>query len=221
MCKGDAMRKFLVLPLAGLLLVAGAAPVAAGANTTNTSGGGRTIQGEWQGDGVYGYITLFEESSGSDSGYSPYGEFMEETGEWVECAAGAVDDEDTGEYYGFVGTRVGGWSSDIDIVLDSKLTAGSATGTFDVAIETVDECNGVFDSTMHTVTVSVDVIGDGDLVMFRGSGSYKEPGAFNSHTNERGKERWAAGSVDLGSLGSRTFDHGIMAQYSWSNHSNS
>jgi hypothetical protein len=215
------MRKFLVLPLAGLLLVAGAAPVAAGANTTNMSGGGRTIQGEWQGDGVYGYVVLFEEISGSNSEYGEYGEFIEETGEWVECAAGAVDDEDTGEYDGFVGTRVSGWSSDIDIVVDSKLTAGSATGTFEVAIETVDECNGEYDATMDTVTVSVDVTGDGSLVMFRDSGSYKVPSEFNAHSRSRGKERSAAGSIDLGSLGSRTFDYAVMAQYSWSDHSNS
>jgi hypothetical protein len=211
------MRTFLVLPLAGLLLVAGAAPVAAGANTINTSGGGRTIQGEWQSDATYGYVVLFEETSGSNGEYGEYGEFMEETGQWVECTASAVDGEG---HFGFVGTRVAGWSSDIDIVVDAKLTSGSATGTFDLAIETVDECAGVYDSTWQTATVTVDVTGDGNLVMFRGSGSYKEPGAFNSHTTTRGKERLAAGSIDLGSFGVRTFDHAVMAQYSWSDHSN-
>jgi hypothetical protein len=57
-------------------------------------------------------------------------------------------------------------------------------------------------------------------MLFRDSGSYKVPGEFNAHTRSRGKERPATGSIDLGSLGRRTFDYGIMAQYSWSDHSN-
>ena len=48
------MRKFMVLPLAGLLAFSVAGPVAAGANVSNASGSGQSIYGEWSAeDGTY------------------------------------------------------------------------------------------------------------------------------------------------------------------------
>ena len=205
------MRKFSVLPLAGVLLLAAAAPVAAGPNTSNTSGSGRTIQGEWYDGSSYGYLMLLEESGGE------YGELFEESGEWVLCASGPNPED---EVYGFVGTRVWGWTSDIDMALNSKLSSGTATAEFELGIESVDECSGTYETSFDTATVSVDVVGSGSLVMFRNSGSFKVPGDFNAHARYRGKERVATGNVDLGALGSREFGFAIIAEYSWSEHSN-
>lgn len=204
------MRRFMGLASAAILVLATAAPVAAGPNTINTSGGGETIQGEWY-DGSYGYIVLFEESGGE------YGELLEESGEWVLCSTGPTPED---EVYGFVGTRLVGWAYAVDISLGSKLGTGSATAEFELGIETIDDCSGTYDVTFGTATVSVDAVGTGSVAMFRDSGTFKVPGEFNSHARYRGKERQAGGTVDLGSFGSRDFDFGIMASYSWSEHAN-
>lgn len=212
------MRKLLVLPMTGLLLMAAAAPVAAGPNTVNTSGSGQTIQGEWYGDsdggsygGSYGYLILFEETGGE------YGELYEESGEWVLCASGPTPED---EVYGFVGTRLSGWAYDIDMALGSKLSTGTATAEFEIQVETVDDCAGTSDASFDVATISVEVVADGRLAMFTNSGSYKVPGDFNSHSRSRGRERLAAGHVDLGDYGSRDFDFAIMAEFSWTEHSN-
>jgi hypothetical protein len=205
------MRKFLVLPLAGVLLLAAAAPVAAGPNTSNTSGSGQTIQGEWYDESSYGYLVLFEESGGE------YGELFEESGEWVLCTSGPTPGD---EVYGFIGQRVWGWAYDIEMSLGSKLSSATATAEFEIGIESVDECSGTYQTTFDTASVAVDVVGSGSLVMFRNSGSFKVPGDFNSHSRYRGKERVATGQVDLGALGSREFGFAIMAEYSWSEHAN-
>lgn len=205
------MRKLTILPLAAALLLAAAGPVSAGANTSNTSGSGRTIQGEWYDTTSSGYVVLFEESGGS------FGEFLAESGEWTLCNPGASPEE---EIYGFVGTRIWGWSSDVAISMTSKLTAASATGTFDIGVDTIDECTGTYDSTYDTAAISVDLVGEGSLVTFRNSGSFHVPGEFNAHGQYRGQERSAAGSIDLGSFGSHDLDFAVMAQYRWTDHTN-
>ncbi len=205
---GD-MGRFLIIPLVGALVLATAAPVAAAPNTSNLSGSGRTIQGEWYGDSGYGSVYLFDESNGT------YGEIFEESGLYAECAAGP-----DGEVYGFQGTRIQGWANGLTINVDAKLNAGSAAGDFEIAIETVDECAGTYDVEFDTVSVMVDVTGTGSVAMFRNSGSFKIPGEYNAHSRYRGKERPADGAIDLGSLGTRDFDWATMASYSWSEHTN-
>jgi hypothetical protein len=203
------MRKMMVLPLAAALLLAAAAPVAAAANTSNSSGSGSTIQGEWWTESGSGYLYLFEDSSGD------YGEIYEESGQWVSCSADPDD-----ENYGFQGTRTYGWAYDIELTLGSKLSSGSATADVELQVETVDECAGTYDVSFDASTVSVNVTGVGSVTMFRDSGSFKTPGAFNQHSRFRGKERQAEGQLDLGSLGTRDLGFAIMAEFSWSDHSN-
>ena len=203
------MRKLMIIPLAGALVLAAAAPVAAGPNTSNLSGSGRTIQGEWYTDSGYGSVYLFDESTGT------YGEIFEESGEYAAC------DGSDGDVYGFQGTRMQGWAQGLTIGVDAKLSAGTAAGDFEIAIETVDECIGSYDVAFDTATVTVDVTGTGSVATFRNSGTFKIPGEFNAHSRYRGKERPATGGIDLGSMGTRDFDWAIhAASYSWSEHSN-
>lgn len=202
------MRKLMIIPLAGALVLAAAAPVAAGPNTSNLSGSGRTIQGEWYTDSGYGSVYLFDESTGT------YGEIFEESGEYAAC------DGPDGDIYGFQGTRMQGWAQGLTISVDAKLSAGAAAGDFEIAIETVDECTGSYDVAFETATVTVDVTGTGSVATFRNSGTFKIPGEYNSHSRYRGKERPGIGAIDLGSMGTRDFGWAIMASYSWSEHSN-
>ena len=157
------MGTFLIIPLVGALVLATAAPVAAAPNTSNLSGSGRTIEGEWYGDSGYGSVSCSTSRTARTAN-------LEESGLYAECAAGP-----DGEVYGFQGTRIQGWANGLTINVDAKLNAGSAAGDFEIAIETVDECAGTYDLEFDTVSVMVDVTGTGSVAMFRNSGSPKIP----------------------------------------------
>ena len=220
------MRRFMVIPLAGLLVLGAAAPVLAGPNVSNTSGSGKTIYGEWSDAGTYGYVFL-----GEETGYGGFGEIYQESGEYVECETAPVPPEkdapiaeDTTpgeEFYGFVGTRTYGYAFDLKITLSRRLETGTATGSAELFTETVDECQGIYggDAVAEIVPITVNVTGVGSLASFRGSGHYKIPSEFNGHDSYRGTERQAAGSVDVGSIDS-TFDSAYMSQVSWTQHVN-
>ena len=222
------MRKYLALPLAALLAVVVAAPAFAGANTSNTSGTGRTVYGAWFDGSTYGYAYF-----GQESGQPGFGEIYEEAGAWVECAPPegggepaleAIGPDDTGPgegYYGFVGLRTYGWAYDVQITFSRRLETGLVTGHAELWTQTVDDCAGVYDDPIYEqVDLSISLTGIGSLATFRGSGSYKIPSEFNGHQNYRGKERQAAGSVLAGPIDA-TFDFAYMSEFSWTEHTNS
>lgn len=223
------MRKFTVLPMAAILALTIAAPAMAGANVSNTSGGGESIYGEWSSEGTYGYVFL-----GEETGYGGFADIYEESGEWVVCDPAAVDPsggkddptiQDTtpgDETYGFSGTRTWGYGFDLQITLSRRLETGSATGSVELYTETVDECNGIYggDAVGEIGTINVAVTGVGSLASFRGSGAYKIPSEFNGHQNYRGSERQATGSVVAGSAIDATFDFGYMSKVTWTEHTN-
>ncbi len=218
------MRKLMVLPMAGLLALSVAGPVAAGPNVSNTSGTGETMYGEWSTANGYGYVFL-----GEESGQGGYGDVYQEEGTWVECSPSdepVADTKDTGPgegEYGFVGTRTYGYAYDVQIDLSRRLETGRATGTVELYTETVDECNGVYggDAVAETGSIEVTLAGVGPLGTFKGTGSYKIPSEFNGHQSSRGTERLASGSaVAAGSI-DVTFGYAYMSRISWSEHTNS
>jgi hypothetical protein len=222
------MRRFLVLPLAALLVLVVAAPVAAGPNTSNTSGTGRTVYGDWSDGSTFGYAYF-----GQEKGQPGFGELYQESGEWVECSPpeGEVAPEpekiapaDTGPgdgYYGFVGTRTFGYSGDVEITFSRRLETGTVTGHVELWTETVDECAGTYgDATYELADLSIQVTGVGDVATFRGSGSYKIPSEFNGHQNYRGKERMATGSILAGPIDAE-FGYAYMSEVTWTEHVNS
>jgi hypothetical protein len=203
------MRKLAVFPIAALLALAVAAPAAAGANVSNQSGSARVMNGEWSTDSSYGYASF-----ANDSSYGSYGEFYEESGAWVAC-------DEVEETYGFVGTRTYGWASDLEVVVDSRLNHGSASGQMELYTETVDECLGIYGEGVESSTsFSVALDGIGSVARFRNSGSYHLPSEYNSHSKQSGKERQATGAIDLGDAGTREFGWAVMATISWTDHSN-
>jgi hypothetical protein len=220
------MRKFMVIPLAGLLAFSVAGPVAAGANVSNASGSGQSIYGEWSADGTYGYASII-----ADSEYGNYAEFYQESGEWVVCDPGAppvdgksaaVPYDTTGGDEGFLGTRTYGYSYDAKIDLSRRLDTGRATGTVELYTATVDECNGIYgdDAVADIGTFEVNVTATGPLATFRGSGHYKVPSQYNEHESSKGSERQAAGSIVAGSTLDVSFDWAYMTKVSWSAHAN-
>jgi hypothetical protein len=221
------MRKLMVLPLAGLLALGVVGPVAAAPNVSNTSGSGESIYGEWSsGDSTYGYVSV-----GEDSQYGGYADIYQESGTWVECAPGAAapgkgpptTEDTTGGDYGFVGTRIWGYSEGgLTVDLSRRLDSGKATGTVELYTATVDECAGDYgdDAVSEVATLDVSVSAAGPLASFRDHGSYKVPSQFNAHQNVRGKERAATGTVSAGSSIDATFSNAGMTVVTWSDHSN-
>ena len=221
------MRKFMVLPLAGLLAFSVAGPVAAGSNVSNSSGSGESIYGEWSAeDGTTGYVSITD-----DSEYGTYGDFYQENGVWVVCDPGAppvdgksgpVPYDTTGGDEGFVGTRTSGFAYDVQMDLSRRLDSGRATGTVELYTETVDECNGIYggDGVAEIVPFEIDVTATGPLATFRGSDFYKFPSQYNEHQNTRGSERQASGSIVAGSSIDTALDWAYMSKVSWSTHSN-
>jgi hypothetical protein len=87
--------------------------------------------------------------------------------------------------------------------------------------ETVDECLGIYgEGVGGTTTFSVAVDGVGSAARFRNAGSYKLPGAYNSHSTQSGKERLATGTIDLGDGGVREFGSAVLATMRWTDHAN-
>ena len=219
------MRKLMVLPLAGLLALGVVGPVAAAPNVSNTSGSGESIYGEWSSDSTYGYVSV-----GEDSAYGGFADIYQETGTWVECDTGAADpgkgapttQDTTGGDYGFVGTRIWGYSEGLTVDLSRRLDSGHATGTVELYTATVDECAGDYgdDAVSEVATLDVTVTGAGPLASFRDHGSYKVPAQFNAHQNVRGKERAATGTVAAGTSIDATFNNAGMSVLTWSDHTN-
>lgn len=222
------MRKFMVLPMAALLALTIAGPAMAGPNVSNTSGTGESIYGEWSSEGTYGYVI-----AGEESGNGGFVDIYQESGRWVLCptapaggkgATPAPADTAPGdEFYGFVGTRTWGNGYDIQVALSRRLDTGSATGTVELYTETVDECEGIYggDAVAEVGSLSINVTGVGPLASFRGSSTYKIPSQFNGHSNYRGKERQASGSVVAGSSIDATLGWGYMSKVTWTEHVNS
>jgi hypothetical protein len=204
------MRRLLSIAAAGVLALALAAPAMAGANTSNTSGSAQVVNGEWSSETGYGYAYFV-----LDSSYGAYGEFYEESGEYIAC-------DDSGESYGFAGSRTYGWTSDVAIVLDSRLDHGSIAGTLELSSETVNECTGdyVVDQENASVAFSASLDGTGSVARFRDHGSFKVPGDYNSHSKQSGRQREATGSIELDGVGSRQFGWAILGDVKWSDHSN-
>ncbi len=220
------MRKFMVVPMAGLLALGIAAPAAAAPNVSNTSGTGQSVYGEWSSESGSGYVSV-----GIDSAYGSYAEIYQESGTWVECAPGDEPPPDKGAIaydttpgeggYGFVGTRTSGYGSDIRLDLSRKLDSGRATGTIELYTETVDECNAVYDGgTSEVGALDLQLTGTGSVASFRDSQFYKLPSEFNGHATYRGRERQATGSLVAGSSIAVGLDFAYMSEVTWSEHVN-
>ena len=215
------MRKLMVLPLAGLLALGVAGPVAAGANVANTSGSGETIYGEWSSGNTYGSVYV-----GKDSAYGTYAEIYQESGEWVPCdvptpdkGASTVYDTTGGDGdSGFVGIRTWGSAEGLTVEVSRRLDTGRATGSVELYTSTVDECNGVYGDAVESAgTLDVSVVGTGPIASYRGTSHYQVPSQFSGHDNYRAKERAATGSIVAGDKIDATFA-GAMSLLTWSAH---
>lgn len=211
------MRKLLVLPMVALLIGAIAAPVSAGANVSNSSQSATTAQGYWgsggKEDGVEAYGSLYAwQDSGSSAAYV---EFSEGSGQWVDCTPA----DDTDDFYGFQGqSRYG--SGDGTLKVGKGSSDAHASATLEIYSYVIDDCAGTYDETSEDgVLVSLDLVATGPKIMERGTGSFKIPSQFNSHSSYSTTSRSAAGTATIGDGPAITVDGGI-GTVSWRDHSN-
>ena len=208
------MRKLLVLPMAALLLAAIAAPVSAGANVTNSSQSAMTAQGSWYSDAggvdTYGSLNAWQDSASPTA----FLELYEESGQYVDCTP--ADDAD--DVYGFQGQIRYGYG-------DGTLTIGRgqadahASGTLEISTAVIDDCVGSYsESTVSGVAVSLDLVANGAKMLERGTGSFKIPGQFNTHSSYSTTSRSAAGTASID--GDAIAVDGAIGKISWRDHSN-
>jgi hypothetical protein len=209
------MRKFTIIPLAALLVLAVAGPASAGPNVSNSSGSAQTAYGSWSseegGVSTYGSVNAWQET-GSDYTYL---DFYEESGQYVDCTPA----DDTDEFYGFQGQyRYGYGEGTLTIARGSS--AAHASGTLETFTTVVDDCAGTYgDPSVGTATASLDLVATGSKVMERGTSSFKVPGEFNSHSSYSSTSRTAAGTATIGDGLDIAVD-GAIGKVSWRDHGN-
>jgi hypothetical protein len=205
--------RLAALSLAGLLILAVAAPAAAGPNVYNLSGSGITLQADWYDDDTYGWVAFFDES------YGFYADFGEMSGSWTTCDNGTKK-KTSDDYEGFIGTYIYGYGWDGTLSMDAKFTTGTGTAAVEYVVVTVNDCTRTWSEAPGTATISIALTGTGPIATFRSKSSFKVPSEFNWHSSYSGKQRAATGSVDLGALGTRTPSWAFMASYTWRDHAN-
>jgi hypothetical protein len=210
------MRKLLVLPMAALLIAAVAAPVSAGSNVTNSSQSAITAQGYWgsgekEGLEAFGSLYAWQESGSS----SAYLEFSEGSGQYVDCTPA----DDTDDFYGFQGqSRFGAGDGTLKVGKGSGDAHASAT--LEIYTWVIDDCAGIYEETSEdSVLVSLDLVANGPKIMERGTGSFKIPSQFNSHSSYSSTSRSAAGTATIGAGPAIALDGGI-GTVSWRDHAN-
>lgn len=208
------MRKFMVIPMAALLVLAVAAPASAGANVSNSSQSALTAQGSWSseagGVSTYGSLIAWQDAAAS----SAYIEFFEESGQYVDCTP--ADDSD--DRYGFQGEYRYGYG-DGTLTIGRGYDTAHASGTIEIVTVTADDCTGDYTDTIESgVAVSLDLVATGGKVMERGTSSFKIPGQFNTHSSYSTTYRLAAGTATIG--GADMAVDGGIGKVSWRDHSN-
>ena len=209
------MRKFTVIPLAALLVLAVAGPASAGPNVSNYSGSAQAAYGSWSseagGVNTYGSVNAWQET-GSDYTYI---DFFEESGRYVDCTPA----DDTDEFYGFQGQYRYGYGEGTATFARGS-SGAHVSGTLETYTTVVDDCAGEYgESSVGFATVSLDLAATGSKIMERGTSSFKVPGEFNGHSSYSTTFRAAAGTATIGDGPDVAVD-GAIGKVSWRDHGN-
>ena len=208
------MRKFMVVPIAALLVLTIAAPVSAGPNVANSSQSALTAQASWSSGtdeaATYGSLYAWQDAGSSSASL----EFFEESGAYVDCTPG----DDTDESYGFQGQYRFGFGEGT-LAVGRGMADAQAAGTLEIFTTVIDECAGTYEETQEGgLAVSLDLTATSARIMERGTWSFHIPGEFNSHSSYTTTYRVAAGTATIG--GDEIAVDGGIGKVSWRDHSN-
>lgn len=218
--EGTTMRRFMMIPLTGLLGLALAAPVSAGANVGNSSGSLTLAQGSWSIPNPeteadrQGSITVGQDSSGE----APFVQYSESSEAWVQCTGADTPDDPDDDTFGFVANYVEGFGT-ADLRVSRSFSSAQAEGVLQLFRSTFNECLGEKTAEeLGSVPFALDLVSTSGVVRESGFGRFQIPGEYNAHSSYRAAYSEAAGTLELGAT---TIElTGQIGKVSWTDHVN-
>jgi hypothetical protein len=213
------MRKFMVIPLGGLLAMAMAGPALAGPNVSNTSGSLTVAQGSFDSydeeSGAYrsGYLSVSRDAESSQA----FAELSLYEDAYVQCTGADTPDDPNDDSFGYRTTMTWAWG-------DSSLVIGKNNGTAEAAAdlfggrETFDGCTGEWSFEELELAVSMSLTATSGTVRETGRGSFHLPGEYNGHSSYKSVYRSADGDLVIDGVTHTAF--GVIGKVSWSDHFN-
>ena len=217
------MRKFMVVPLAALLVLAVAAPVSAGANVSNTSGGFTGAEGDWfrydEATEAYTYGYVFARLDKGQQVATV--DFFQGSDQKVQCTGQDTPDDESDDTWGVIFSYMYGSGPATSFAVTKNYGSAMASASLEVFQESWNDCTGEGSyESLGSIDVALDLAGDGPLVRQTGGGSFHIPGDVNSHYSMRSSTRSGVGSVSVDG-NEMTVDFGIIGTVSWKEHVNS
>ena len=216
--KGKAMRTFLTVPMAGLLVLAVAAPVAAGPNVGNYSSSVELAQADWGSFDEEGYSSGYlavSREQGSSQAFAEYSQYTEQN---VQCTGAETPDDPDDDTFGTKTSSVWGFGP-ASLSIGARYSSATASATLEAYVDAFDECTGEWSSEeVSDLSIALDLTATSGLVKESGRGSFHLPGEINNHSSYKASYRQAEGSVDGADGHLDAF--GQIGKVTWTEHSN-
>ena len=214
------MRRYLAVPLAGLIALAVAAPALAGPSVANFSGSVDMAQGTWEsyaedtGSFHYGYVAVSREQRSSET----FAEFYDYREEYVQCTGADTPDDPEDDSFAAIGSSVWGYGP-ATLTIGKNNGSATASGTLEATRENFDGCSGEWTvEELADFDFSLALVATSGTIRETGRGSFHVPGEFNSHSSYKAVYREAAGTF-TGGDGPQSIS-GMIGNISWKDHSN-
>lgn len=214
------MRRFMAIPMAGLLALMLAGSALAGPNVGNYSSSVDMAQGSWESydedkQGYrFGYVTVSREQ-GATQAFAEFNDYREEL---VQCTGADTPDDPEDDSFGAVGSNIWGYGP-ATLTVGKSNGSATASGTLEVTREDFDGCTGEWTvQELADFDFSLTLTATSATIRETGRGSFHVPGEFNSHSSYKAVYRQAAGTFS-GSDGPQSIS-GMIGSVSWKDHSN-
>lgn len=215
------MRRGMAISAACVLALVLAAPVAAGPNVSNTSGGFTGAEGDWstydEATGAYTYGYLFAHlDAGQKTATVDFGQF---SGDKVQCTGQDTPDDPSDDSYGAIGDSLYGSGPASSFKVPKDFSLATATATIDLYHDSYNDCTGEYVSDfLGGINVRLDLTANGPLATFKDRTSFHVKGGTSGHSSIVQTTRSATGSVTIDGVVSAV-DFGIIGSVSWKDHS--
>jgi hypothetical protein len=214
------MRRFMAIPMAGLLAMTLAGSALAGPNVGNYSSSLQIAQASWDSFDEdteaygYGYVAVSQEQGSSEA----FAEYNQGSEQYVQCTGAETPDDPDDDTFGIVFSTVWGYGP-ASLTIGKSNSSASASGTLDVVREDFNECTGEWGyEELQAFAFSLDLSATSATIRESGRGSFHLPGEFNSHSSYKATYRNAEGSVS-GIDGPQSV-LGMIGNVTWREHSN-
>ena len=214
------MRRFMAIPMAGLLALTLAGSALAGPNVGNFSGSVDIAQGSWESYDEekqafqFGYAAVSRDP-GTTQAFAEFNDYREE---YVQCTGANTPDDPEDDSFGAVGSNIWGYGP-ATLTIGKSNGSATASGTLEVMREDFDGCTGEWTvQELADFDFSLTLAATSATIRETGRGSFHVPGEFNSHSSYKAVYRQAAGTF-TGSDGPQSIS-GMIGTVSWRDHSN-